>query len=78
LEGDADVYNLGDDAETSILCRRAHLHCNGLKVCQYFDMALLENFERYEPDVEAMQELWNHELDANEREASSRMAILAR
>ncbi|KAJ7336725.1 hypothetical protein DFH08DRAFT_813048 [Mycena albidolilacea] len=27
--------------------------------------------ERYEPKMEAMRELWNHELDANEKEAAS-------
>ncbi|KAJ7129118.1 hypothetical protein C8R46DRAFT_1202508 [Mycena filopes] len=34
--------------------------------------------ERFEPDVEGMQELWRHELDSNEREAESAVGILAR
>ncbi|KAJ7155639.1 hypothetical protein C8R46DRAFT_1351910, partial [Mycena filopes] len=36
------------------------------------------DFERFEPDEQAMQELWNHELDANELEASSAPRILSR
>ena len=45
------------------------MDCNGIDTCECFDKSLLENCQRFEPDPEEMRELWNHELDANTREA---------
>ena len=39
---------------------------------------LFGDCERFEPDPSAMVDLWNHELEANEREAASPEAILSR
>ncbi|KAJ6479038.1 hypothetical protein C8R45DRAFT_933816 [Mycena sanguinolenta] len=77
-KGDVQVYNLGPDPETSILCRRAQLYCNGVDVCEFIDPKLFEGCERYEPDIDEMRELWNHELDANENEAASASGIISR
>ncbi|KAF7366386.1 hypothetical protein MSAN_00895300 [Mycena sanguinolenta] len=76
--GDVQVYNLGPDPEKPILCRRAQLYCNGVDVCEFIDPELFEGCERYEPDMDAMRELWNHELDANENEAASAWGIISR
>ncbi|KAJ6459589.1 hypothetical protein C8R45DRAFT_942146 [Mycena sanguinolenta] len=77
-KGDVQVYNLGPDPETSILCRRAQLYCNGVDVCEFIDRKLFEGCERYEPDMDEMRELWNHELDVNENEAASASGIISR
>ncbi|KAJ7076515.1 hypothetical protein C8R43DRAFT_1118466 [Mycena crocata] len=68
--GDVKVRGLTLDPDEELLCRRAHLFCNGVKTCQFIDPALFAECERYEPDFDAMRELWNHELDANELEAA--------
>ena len=60
------------------LCRRAHLKCKGVNVCEFFDSTLFSGCERYEPDEDDMRTLWNHELEANEREAGSIHGILSR
>jgi hypothetical protein len=67
-----------DGSESKTQCHRAHLTCNGISACEFFDSQLFDNCERYEPDEEAMRELWNHELDANEKEAGSVLAIVLR
>jgi hypothetical protein len=54
------------------------LECNGIDTCECFDNNILENCERFEPDPEAMRELWNHELDANTREAGEAENIIYR
>ncbi|KAJ7153860.1 hypothetical protein C8R43DRAFT_1126536 [Mycena crocata] len=77
-EGDVKVRGLTSNPEEVLLCRRAHLYCNGVDTCEFIDPALFAGCERYEPDFEAMRELWNHELDANEHEAASAPSILAR
>ncbi|KAJ7321687.1 hypothetical protein DFH08DRAFT_818550 [Mycena albidolilacea] len=38
---------------------------------------LFAGCEQYEPNMEAMRELWNHELDANEKEAASVWGIIS-
>ncbi|KAJ7170347.1 hypothetical protein C8R43DRAFT_1120778 [Mycena crocata] len=76
-EGDVKVRGLTSNPEEELLCRRAHLYCNGVDTCEFIDPALFAGCELYEPDFEAMRELWNHKLDANEREAASAPSILA-
>ena len=76
-----EVYVVGFDEDSpaeSVHCRRAYLHCNGVHVCEYFDQDILEGCERYEPDANEMRELWNHELDANAREALEEVNIVSR
>lgn len=58
--------------------RRVHLRCQGVRTCEYVSEELFGDCERYEPDEAAMRDLWNHELDANEREAASAGLILSR
>ncbi|KAF8237375.1 hypothetical protein L208DRAFT_1375637 [Tricholoma matsutake] len=70
-KGDAQAAGFEDDHNVKILCQHAQLTCNGVDTCQYIDPALFGDCEHYEPDEDAMHELWNHELDANEHEASS-------
>jgi hypothetical protein len=55
-----------------------NLVCNGIDTCECFDEDILENCERFEPDPEVMRELWNHELDANTREAGEAENIIYR
>lgn len=76
-KGDVHVYGLTSDLSEKLLCRRCHLKCNGVDTCEFIDPALFAECERYEPDEAAMRELWNHELDANEREAASAMGIIS-
>lgn len=47
-------------------------------MCELLDAGIFAGCERFEPDMEGMQELWQHELDSNEREAESVVGILAR
>ena len=49
-----------------------------MSVCEYVMEELFGDCERFEPDPSAMVDLWNHELEANEREAASPEAILSR
>jgi hypothetical protein len=37
IEGDSNVYGLSEDGDKATLCRQAHLHCNGILVCQFFN-----------------------------------------
>lgn len=76
-----EVYVFGfneDDPTESVHCRRAHLHCNGIGICEHFDKEILEDCERYEPDPNEMRELWYRELDANSREAHEEVNIVSR
>ena len=76
-----EVYVFGfneDDPAESVHCRRAHLHCNGVDICEYFDLDILGDCERYEPDLDEMRELWNRELEANSREALEEANIVSR
>ena len=61
-----------------VRCRRVQLFCNGIDTCECFDKDILENCERFEPDPDAMRELWKHELDANTREAGEAENIIYR
>ena len=69
LAGDVDVYCLNEDISNPVCCRCVQLDCNGIDICEHFDNSLLENCECFEPDPEAMRDLWNHELDVNACEA---------
>ncbi|KAF7322576.1 hypothetical protein HMN09_00036100 [Mycena chlorophos] len=73
--GDAWVYAFGPKR---VRCRRAHLKCKGVSTCEHVSEELFGDCERLEPDPAAMRDLWNHELDANEREAASAESILSR
>ena len=68
---------LSDNLSEKFECRRVHLKCNGVETCEFVDPQLFAGCERYEPDSEATRELWNHELDANEREAASASTIIS-
>ncbi|KAJ7156691.1 hypothetical protein C8R46DRAFT_1355828 [Mycena filopes] len=77
--GDVNVFGFDRDFSVKFKCRRLHLTCNGVNTCEFIDPALFADCQRFEPDEQAMQELWNHELDdANELEASSAPRILSR
>ncbi|KAJ7106000.1 hypothetical protein C8R44DRAFT_745647 [Mycena epipterygia] len=73
--GDVWVHAFGKDR---VRARRVHLRCQGVCTCEYVSEELFGDCERYEPDEAAMRDLWNHELDANEREAASAGSILSR
>ena len=71
--GDFDVHCFYEDDPSlnPVRCCRVQLECNGIDTCECFDNNILKNCECFEPDPEAMQELWNHELDANTGEAEN-------
>ncbi|KAJ7817700.1 hypothetical protein B0H14DRAFT_3877419 [Mycena olivaceomarginata] len=74
-KGDVWVYAFSGER---VRARRAQLRCKGICVCEFVSEELFGDCERFEPDEQAMRDLWNHELDANEREAASPEAILSR
>ncbi|KAJ6449035.1 hypothetical protein DFH09DRAFT_1118706 [Mycena vulgaris] len=76
--GDVQVRGLTPDLNKKVLCRRCQFYCNGVDTCKCIDPHLFAGCKRYEPDYEAMKELWNHELDSNEHEAASATGIIAR
>ncbi|KAJ7162387.1 hypothetical protein C8R46DRAFT_1353332 [Mycena filopes] len=77
--GDVDVYGFyPEQPAQAIRCRRCTFDCKGIDVCQLLDPNLFAGCERFEPDLEGMQDLWRHELDANEHEAESFVGIIAR
>jgi hypothetical protein len=43
-----------------------------------FDENILAGCQRFEPDEDHMRELWNHELDANAKEATLAVGIISR
>ncbi|KAJ7692952.1 hypothetical protein B0H14DRAFT_2199871, partial [Mycena olivaceomarginata] len=71
-KGDVWVYAFSGER---VRARRAELRCKGICVCEFVSEELFGDCERFEPDEQAMRDLWNHELDANEREAASPEAI---
>ncbi|KAJ7829922.1 hypothetical protein B0H14DRAFT_3143733 [Mycena olivaceomarginata] len=74
-KGDVWVYAFSGER---VRARRAQLRCKGICVCEFVSEELFGDCERFEPDEQAMRDLWNHKLDANEREAASPEAILSR
>ncbi|KAJ7052354.1 hypothetical protein C8F01DRAFT_1332885 [Mycena amicta] len=75
IKGDVWVHAFSGE---KVRARRAQLRCRGVCMCEFASEELFGDCERFEPDVGAMQDLWNHELDANDREAASPEAILSR
>ncbi|KIJ25807.1 hypothetical protein M422DRAFT_273184 [Sphaerobolus stellatus SS14] len=61
-EGDCVVY-AGIFGDNSVRARKATLYCNGINTCECFEMALLAQTQRYEPDEEAKLALWEHEKE---------------
>ncbi|KAJ7627442.1 hypothetical protein FB45DRAFT_868661 [Roridomyces roridus] len=78
VAGDVWVTSAFNGEGKRVRARRAQLTCKGVNVCEYTSEEIFGDCERYEPDSDAMQDLWIHELDANEREAASPEAILSR
>ncbi|KAJ7050007.1 hypothetical protein C8F01DRAFT_1348352 [Mycena amicta] len=78
LQGDTWVVGFSDDLSVKVWCRRVHHHCKGVHVCEFVPDELFADCERYEPDLDAMRDLWHHQLDANEKEAASHGSILLR
>ncbi|KAJ7933265.1 hypothetical protein B0H13DRAFT_1856295 [Mycena leptocephala] len=71
ITGEVFVSGFIDESDEKIWCRRAQLKCNGVDVCELTPPDIFADCERFEPDTEMMRDLWNHEIDANEREAAS-------
>ncbi|KAJ7605810.1 hypothetical protein FB45DRAFT_1140840 [Roridomyces roridus] len=78
VAGDVWVTSAFNGEGKHVRAQRAQLTCKGVNVCEYTSEEIFGDCERYEPDSDAMQDLWIHELDANEREAASPEAILSR
>ncbi|KAJ7862404.1 hypothetical protein B0H14DRAFT_2575473 [Mycena olivaceomarginata] len=76
--GDVKVRGFTPNPEKEVLCRRVILTCNGVNKCEFLDPTLFAGHERFEADEDAMRELWHQELDQNEAEAASDIAIIAR
>ncbi|KAJ7777669.1 hypothetical protein DFH07DRAFT_936687 [Mycena maculata] len=76
--GDVTAYGLTSDPNEGVLARRCQFYCNGVDTYEFIDPELFAGCERYKPDIEQMQELWNHELEANELEAASAPSIMSR
>ena len=77
--GEVHVFGFDEEDPTkSVHFHRAFLHCNSVDICEHFDHDILEDCECYEPDPDKMQELWDHELDANSREALEEANIVSR
>lgn len=74
-KGDVWVYAFSGEC---VRARPAQLRCKGICVCEFVSEELFGDCEQFEPDEQAMRDLWNYELDANEREAASPEAILSR
>ncbi|KAJ6527308.1 hypothetical protein DFH09DRAFT_1414272 [Mycena vulgaris] len=77
-KGDVMVRGFTSDPTEEIHCRRCYLECNGVDTCEFIDPQLFADCQRFEVDKAAVQELWNQELDANEREAASAPGIISR
>ncbi|KAJ7090164.1 hypothetical protein C8R44DRAFT_892070 [Mycena epipterygia] len=69
VTGDVLVRGFTPDLSQEIHARRCQFYCNGVDTCEFIDPDLFSGCSRYEPDEGEMQELWKHELEANELEA---------
>ncbi|KAJ6565201.1 hypothetical protein DFH09DRAFT_1081858 [Mycena vulgaris] len=76
--GDVQVKGLTPNLNEKVLCRSCQFYCDRVDTCEFIDPDLFAECKHYEPDYEAMKELWNQELDSNEREAASATAIIPR
>ncbi|KAJ7923825.1 hypothetical protein B0H13DRAFT_2316176 [Mycena leptocephala] len=54
-----------------VACQAATHQCQGVWICDQFDHSLLDGHERYEPDDDAMRELWEADRAVNVRDTSS-------
>ncbi|KAF8155402.1 hypothetical protein B0H34DRAFT_675602 [Crassisporium funariophilum] len=77
-QGDVGVFGFANQGDVAVQCRRVELKCNGIKICEHFDNALLENCQRFEPDEQEMKAMFKQELNANETEAKSPVNIILR
>ncbi|KAJ6527896.1 hypothetical protein DFH09DRAFT_1285635 [Mycena vulgaris] len=60
----------------NVPCQAATHQCQGVWICSQFDQSLLDGHEHYEPDDDAMRELWEADRAVNVRDISS-MSIRA-
>ncbi|KIK77642.1 hypothetical protein PAXRUDRAFT_17365 [Paxillus rubicundulus Ve08.2h10] len=72
-----DCYVLGLNADERIWCCHAHITCNVVDKCEYFDKDLFKRCKIFEPNEEEMWALCNYELDANDKENQHTINILA-
>ncbi|KAJ7192856.1 hypothetical protein GGX14DRAFT_593939, partial [Mycena pura] len=77
-KGDVWVHGFSDDPMVRVWTRRINGHCSGVDRCELASDELFADCERYEPDAEGPHAIWVHELDANEREATSAGKVLLR
>ncbi|KAJ7661189.1 hypothetical protein B0H17DRAFT_1144712 [Mycena rosella] len=54
-----------------VACQAATHQCQGVWICDQFNHSLSEGHERYEPDDDAMRELWAADQAVNVRDTSS-------
>ncbi|KAJ7927883.1 hypothetical protein B0H13DRAFT_2312060 [Mycena leptocephala] len=78
-----DAYIRSEDQDswrgsTGHVAGDSMIYCNGVETCDLFDENILAGCQRFEPDEDHMRELWNHELDANAKEASLAVGIISR
>ncbi|KAG6904998.1 hypothetical protein DXG01_005768 [Tephrocybe rancida] len=66
-KGDVYLHNIFPGHE-KVLCQRAQLKCQSIKMCQFFDHECLVGYESFDMDDDKMKEYWDEELDANEEE----------
>ncbi|KAJ7033971.1 hypothetical protein C8F04DRAFT_906737, partial [Mycena alexandri] len=59
------------------LCQVASHRCQGVYVCSQLDASLLNGHERYEPDDDAMRELFEADRAVNVRDTSSMSLLVA-
>ncbi|KAJ7094163.1 hypothetical protein C8R44DRAFT_749669 [Mycena epipterygia] len=78
VTGDVLVRGFTPDLSQEIHARRCQFYCNGVDTCEFIDPDLFSGCSRYVPDEGEMQELWNHELEANELEAASAPRTMSR
>ncbi|KAJ7775009.1 hypothetical protein B0H16DRAFT_1265082, partial [Mycena metata] len=58
-------------------CQVATHRCQGVYICSQLDTSLLEGHERYEPDDEAMRDLFEADRVVNVRDTSSMSLVVA-
>ncbi|KAJ7934915.1 hypothetical protein B0H13DRAFT_2477555 [Mycena leptocephala] len=57
--------------------RSTHL-CNGGLHCQFFDVTLLDGYQRIDDDMSLMQEIFALDLEQNKKDSSTTLAVTAR
>ncbi|KAJ6587237.1 hypothetical protein B0H10DRAFT_1961526 [Mycena sp. CBHHK59/15] len=76
INGDVKVCGFTPNPEQEVLCGLIILSCNRVNKCKFLHPTLFAGHERFEADEDAMQELWHQELDQNEAEVASDVAII--